>query len=54
MGNFKTGSDAVGGGPAVPTPEEISLLIDGELEPLRAGAVLTSLCRSDGVATWVC
>jgi sigma-E factor negative regulatory protein RseA len=55
MGNFTKGSDANGGGETrVPTPEEISLLIDGELEPVRAGAVLTSLCRSDGVATWVC
>src|SRR5690348_14924913 len=55
MGNFKAGSGATGaGGPTVPTPEEISLLIDGELDPTRAGAVVASLCRSDGVATWVC
>jgi sigma-E factor negative regulatory protein RseA len=55
MGNFKAGSGAIGaGGPTVPTPEEISLLIDGELEPERAGVLITSLCRSEGVATWVC
>ena len=55
MGNFKAGSGADGAGSlTVPTPEEISLLIDGELDPVRADAVVTSLCRSDGVATWVC
>ena len=54
MGNFKTGSDANGGGGLTVRHGGISLLIDGELEPVRAGAVLTSLCRSDGVATWVC
>jgi negative regulator of sigma E activity len=55
MGNFKAGSGADGAGSlTVPTPEEISLLIDGELEPVRADAVVTSLCRSDGVSTWVC
>jgi len=55
MGNFKAGSGAdYGGGPTVPTPEEISLLIDGELDPVRADVVVTSLCRSEGVATWVC
>ena len=55
MGNFKAGSAANGGGsPTVPTSEEISLLIDGELDPVRAEAVVTSLCRSEGVATWVC
>lgn len=55
MGNFKAGSAANGGGgPTAPTSEEISLLIDGELDPVRAEAVVTSLCRSEGVATWVC
>ncbi len=55
MGNFKAGPGANGaGGPTVPTSEEISLLIDGELDPVRAEAVVTSLCRADGVATWVC
>jgi sigma-E factor negative regulatory protein RseA len=53
MGNFKAVSGA-GGGPTVPTPEEISLLIDGELDPERADAVIASLCRSEGVGTWVC
>jgi hypothetical protein len=54
MGNFKAGFGAESGGPAAPTPEEISLLIDGELEPVRADAVVASLCRAEGVATWVC
>ena len=54
MGNFKAGFGAESGGSTAPTPEEISLLIDGELDPMRADAVVTSLCRSDGVATWVC
>ena len=55
MGNFKAGSGAIGaGGPTVPTPEEISLLVDGELDPTRAGAIVAGLCRSEGVSTWVC
>lgn len=54
MGNFKAGFGAESGGPTAPTPEEISLLIDGELEPVRADAVVTSLCRAQGLATWVC
>ena len=54
MGNFKAGVGAESGAPAAPTPEEISLLIDGELEPVRADAVVASLCRAEGVATWVC
>ena len=54
MGNFKAGFGAESGEPTVPTPEEISLLIDGELDPARADAVVTSLCRAQGVATWVC
>ena len=54
MGYFKTGFGAESGGPTAPTPEEISLLIDGELEPVRADAVVTSLCRAEGLATWVC
>ncbi|HEY2863318.1 MAG TPA: sigma-E factor negative regulatory protein [Casimicrobiaceae bacterium] len=55
MGNFKAGSGAGGaGGPTMPTPEEVSLLIDGELDPVRADAVVTGLCRSEGVANWVC
>ena len=48
MGNFKAGFGAESGGPTAPTPEEISLLIDGELEPVRADAVVTSLCRAEG------
>jgi negative regulator of sigma E activity len=54
MGNFKAGFGAEIGGPTAPTPEEISLLIDGELEPARADAVVTGLCRAEGLATWVC
>jgi negative regulator of sigma E activity len=54
MGYFKAGFGAESGGPTAPTPEEISLLIDGELEPVRADAVVTSLCRAEGLATWVC
>ena len=54
MGNFKAGFGAESGAPAAPTPEEISLLIDGELESVRADAVVASLCRAEGVATWVC
>jgi negative regulator of sigma E activity len=54
MGNFKAGSGANGGGPTVPTPEDLSLLIDGELDAARADAVITSLCQSEGVANWVC
>ena len=54
MGNFKAGFGAESGAPAAPTPEEISLLIDGELEPVRADAVVASLCRAEGVATWIC
>jgi negative regulator of sigma E activity len=54
MGNFKAGFGAESRGPTAPTPEEISLLIDGELEPMRADAVVTSLCRAEGLATWVC
>src|SRR6185312_162352 len=54
MGNFKAGFGAESGEPAAPTPEEISLLIDGELDPARADAAVTSLCRAQGVATWVC
>ena len=54
MGNFKTGFGAESSGPTAPTSEEISLLIDGELEPVRADAVVTSLCRAEGLATWVC
>jgi len=54
MGNFKAGFGAENGEPTAPTPEEISLLIDGELDPARADAVVTSLCRAQGVATWVC
>ena len=54
MGNFKAGFGAESGVPTAPTPEEISLLIDGELEPVRADAVVTSLCRAEGLATWVC
>jgi negative regulator of sigma E activity len=54
MGNFKAGFGAESGEPTAPTPEEISLLIDGELDPARADAVVTSLCRAQGVATWVC
>ncbi len=48
MGNFKAGFGAESSAPTAPTPEEISLLIDGELEPARADAVVTSLCRSEG------
>lgn len=54
MGNFKTGFGAESGGPTASTPEEISLLIDGELDPARADAVVTRLCRAEGLATWVC
>ena len=54
MGNFKAGFGAESGGAMAPTLEEISLLIDGELDPARADAVVTSLCRAEGVATWVC
>jgi negative regulator of sigma E activity len=54
MVNFKAGFGAESSGPTAPTPEEISLLIDGELEPVRADAVVTSLCRTEGLATWVC
>src|SRR6476469_8118366 len=54
MGNFKAGFGAESGAPTAPTPEEISLLIDGELEPVRADAVVNSLCRAEGLATWVC
>jgi negative regulator of sigma E activity len=54
MGYFKAGFGAESSGPTAPTPEEISLLIDGELEPVRADAVVTSLCRAEGLATWVC
>ena len=54
MGNFKAGFGAESGGPTAPTPEEISLLMDGELESVRADAVVTSLCRAEGLATWVC
>ena len=54
MVNFKAGFGAESSGPTAPTPEEISLLIDGELEPVRADAVVTSLCRAEGLATWVC
>jgi negative regulator of sigma E activity len=54
MSNFKAGFGAESGRTTAPTPEEISLLIDGELEPVRADAVVTSLCRADGLATWVC
>ena len=45
MGNFKAGFGAESSGPTAPTSEEISLLIDGELEPVRADAVVTSLCE---------
>ncbi|MGH8800356.1 MAG: RseA family anti-sigma factor, partial [Casimicrobiaceae bacterium] len=54
MGNFNAGSGANGGGPTVPTPEEISLLMDGELDAVRVAPVITSLCQSEGVANWVC
>jgi len=54
MVNFKAGFGAESSGPTAPTPEAISLLIDGELEPVRADAVVTSLCRAEGLATWVC
>jgi negative regulator of sigma E activity len=54
MGNFNAGFGAESSAPTAPTPEEISLLIDGELEPVRADAVVTSLCRAEGLATWVC
>jgi negative regulator of sigma E activity len=54
MGNFKAGFGAESSGPTASTLEEISLLIDGELEPARADAVVTSLCRAEGLSTWVC
>lgn len=52
MDDFKAGTG--GGGPAGPTTEEVSLLMDGELDAVRAEAVITGLCRSEGVANWVC
>ncbi|HKW81854.1 MAG TPA: sigma-E factor negative regulatory protein, partial [Casimicrobiaceae bacterium] len=54
MGNFKTGSGVHGGAPAVPTPEEVSQLVDGELDAARAEVVIAGLCRAEGAHDWVC
>ena len=35
MGNFKADPAPMDGGPTEPTPEEISLLMDGELDAAR-------------------
>lgn len=53
MGDFKAGTGG-GGAPTTPTPEEVSLLMDGELDAARAEAVIASLCESRGVANWIC
>lgn len=48
MGNFKAGE------PAEPQPEEISLLVDGELDAERVDGVCAGLREPRCVATWVC
>jgi sigma-E factor negative regulatory protein RseA len=48
MGNFEAGE------PTEPKPEEISLLMDGELDALRADGVCDGLRGSRCVAIWVC
>ena len=55
MGKFQPGAgDFIAGGAAEPKPEEISLLMDGELEAERVDRVCDGLRHSSCVATWVC
>ena len=46
--------ESFAGGPTEPKPEEISLLMDGELDVLRVDGVCAGLRESRCVATWVC
>ena len=48
MGNFEAGE------PTEPKPEEISLLMDGELEAERIDGVCAGLRESRCLAMWVC
>jgi sigma-E factor negative regulatory protein RseA len=55
MGNFKAEPDEFfAGEPTEPKPEEISLLMDGELDAGRVDGVCAGLRQSRCVATWVC
>jgi sigma-E factor negative regulatory protein RseA len=55
MGKFQAEpGDFFAGGPTEPKPEEISLLMDGELDAARVDGVCDGLRESRCVATWVC
>ena len=55
MGKFQTNPGGVSAGGSVePKPEEISLLMDGELDEARVDGVCAGLRDSGCVATWVC
>jgi len=55
MGQFQAGpGDAVAGGFTGPKPEEISQLMDGELDGGRVDEVCAGLRDAGCVATWVC
>jgi sigma-E factor negative regulatory protein RseA len=55
MGTFQAGSgESLAGAFMEPKPEEISLLMDGELDAARVDSVCTSLRQAHCVATWVC
>ena len=55
MGKFQAEpGEFFAGGPMEPKPEEISLLMDGELDAERIDGVCAGLRESRCVATWVC
>jgi sigma-E factor negative regulatory protein RseA len=55
MGNFHAESgESRSGGPMEPKLEEISLLMDGELDAQHVDHVCAGLRESSCVATWVC
>jgi sigma-E factor negative regulatory protein RseA len=55
MGKFQSiPGEAFVGGSMEPKPEEISQLMDGELDATRVDSVCTGLRESSCVATWVC
>jgi len=55
MGKFQAEpGESLAGGSMEPKPEEISLLMDGELDAQRVDRVCAGLRDSRCVATWVC
>lgn len=54
MGTFQADASARGAGGSEPKPEEISLLVDGELDAERVDAICVGLRQTHCTATWVC